>query len=58
MKHFRVTVLVHLDGQHRDRKIVMVEAGNKKLAHLRAMQQVNSEGYSNYFKTIESIDEV
>ena len=58
MKKYRVTVIVHLDGSRQERKVVTIEAGTKKIAHLRAMRQVNLDGYSQYFKTIESIEEI
>ncbi len=55
MKKFRVTFKLFKDNAISEDKAVVVEAGNRKLAHLRALQQLNLDGYSNYYKTLVSI---
>lgn len=58
MKKFKVTVKVFKDNGGSEEKAVVVEAGNRKLAHLRAMQKLSQEGYSNYYKTLINIVEI
>ena len=58
MKKFKVVIKVSKDNGKSEERIVMVEAGNRKLAHLRAMQQLSKDGYSDYYKTLVSIVEV
>lgn len=57
MKKWLVTIEISFDhGKKLER--VNVEAGNKKLAALRAMQELNREGYGDVYKTVKDIMEV
>lgn len=58
MKYYRVTIEVHLGDKKKERKIVAVEAGNKRLASLRAMSELAKQGYSDFYKTLIEVEEV
>jgi len=60
---YNVAIEVYDDNDFRGNiikevKTVQIEAGNRKLAGLKALAAVNKiEGYSNLYKNIKSIDE-
>lgn len=58
MKYYKVTIEVHIDDKKKERKVVAVEAGNKRLASLRAMSELVKQGFGDYFKTLVSVEEV
>lgn len=59
MKHFNVTFEIFRGSNHKEYKTVMVEAGNKKLAAIRAMMYINkTDGYSDLFKNVIKVEEV
>ena len=59
MKTFRVTFEVFMNDGTKEYKPVIVEAGTKKLAAVRAMIEINKiEGYSMLYKNVHSIAEV
>lgn len=58
MKKFKVTVKVFKDNAKSEEKAIIVEAGNRKLAHIRAMQKLSQDGYSDWYKTLVSIVEI
>ena len=59
MRKFRVVFEVFKDGKGKERKEIFVEAGNKKLAVVRAMSAINKlEGYSELYKNVAAIEEV
>lgn len=58
MRKFNVTFEVFLAGNQKTNKTVVVEAGNKKLAALRAMVEINKlDGYSGLYKNVIKIEE-
>ena len=57
MKYYRVVVDVHFDDGHREQKILAIEAGNKRLASLRAMSELAKQGYADCYKTLISVEE-
>lgn len=57
MKYYRVIVEVHIDDKKKERKTIAVEAGNKRLASLRAMSELAKQGYGDYYKTLISVEE-
>ena len=59
MKTFRVTFEVFKNDGTKEYKPVIVEAGNKKLAAIRAMTEINKiEGYAMLYKNVHGIVEV
>lgn len=59
MRKFNVIFEVFNDKGQKEMKIVLVEAGNKKIAALRGMQAINKlDGYSEKFKNVVQIEEV
>ena len=62
MKKYKVTFEVFRNsGSERktERKAIEVEAGNKKLAIMRAMMEINKmAGYSELYKQVAGIEEV
>lgn len=59
MKKFNVIFEVYRSNTYTEDKTVSVEAGNKKLACMRAMAEINRQGdYSSYFKKVKSVEEV
>lgn len=58
MKKYKVVVEVYLDRNRVERKEVIVEAGNKKMASLRALGQISKEkGYVSLYKSVKSVEE-
>lgn len=59
MHKFNVMFQVFDDYGNVDFKVITVEAGNKKIAALRGMQELNKiEGYSDRYKNLVKIEEV
>ena len=61
MSNYEVTFEVFTDNSTKPREElkIKVEAGNKKLAVLRAMQAINKmEGYSNLYKNVKSVEAI
>lgn len=59
MKNYRVTFEVFMNDGTKGYKSVIVEAGNKKLAAIRAMSEINKIGeYATLYKNIHTILEV
>ena len=59
MKYFNVTFEIHRGTNHKEYKTVKVEAGNKKLATIRGMIEINKiSGYSDLFKNVVKVEEV
>ena len=59
MSNYEVTFEVFTDNSTKPREELKIkaEAGNKKLAVLRAMQTINKmEGYSNLYKNIKKVE--
>lgn len=59
MKKYKVTFEIHIDRQRKVYKTIEVEAGNKKMASIRAMTETNKDmAYNGLFKNITKIEEV
>jgi hypothetical protein len=59
MRKFNVTFEVFMPTGKKQNKIIVVEAGNKKLAALRAMMEINKlDGYSQLYKNVVKVEEV
>lgn len=59
MKYFDVTFEVHKGSNHKEYKTIRVEAGTKKLAVIRGMQEINKlQGYSDLFKNVIRVTEI
>ena len=59
MRKFNVTFEVFKNDGHKENKTIFVEAGNKKLAALRAMMEINKiPEYSSLYKNVVKIQEV
>lgn len=59
MRKFIVTFEVFMNNGHKENREIQVEAGNKKLAALRGMMEINKlSGYSNLYKNVVKIEEV
>lgn len=59
MKNYRVTFEVFKNDGSKEYRPVVVEAGTKKLAAVRAMIEINKiDGYSTLYKNIHTIVEV
>lgn len=59
MKNYRVTFEVFRNDGSKEYRPVVVEAGTKKLAAVRAMIEINKiEGYATLYKNIHAIVEV
>lgn len=58
MRKFKVIFEIHIDRNIKAFEEIIVEAGNKKLASLRAMSEISKiEKYEGMFKSIHSIEE-
>ena len=59
MKKFKVIFEIHIDHNRKEFKEVIVEAGNIRLASIRAMAEINKiKEFEEYFKNIARIEEV
>lgn len=59
MRKFNVTFEVFMSTGKKQNKTITIEAGNKKLAALRAMMEINKlEGYSQLYKNVVKVEEV
>lgn len=59
MKKFKIIFEIHLDRDRKDYKEIIIEAGNKKVASIRAMYEIGKfQEYSGLFKNIISVEEV
>ena len=59
MRKFNVTFEVFMSTGKKQNKVIVVEAGNKKLAALRAMMEINKlDGYSQLYKNVVKVEEV
>ena len=59
MRKFNVTFEVFMPTGKKQNKVIVVEAGNKKLAALRGMMEINKlDGYSKLYKNIVKVEEV
>lgn len=59
MKKYKVTFEIHIDRQRKFYKVIEVEAGNKKMASIRAMTEINKDSsYSGLFKNITKVEEI
>lgn len=59
MRKFNVTFEVFMSTGKKQNKTIMVEAGNKKLAALRGMMEINKlDGYSQLYKNVVKVEEV
>lgn len=58
MKKWKVVFEVYREGG-KEIKDIIIEAGNKKIAMMRAMAEINKlSGYSELFKKVNRIEEV
>lgn len=58
MKKWKVVFEVYRDAGKEFRDVI-IEAGNKKIAMMRAMSEINKiAGYSELFKKVNRIEEV
>lgn len=59
MRKFNVVFEVFDDNGAKEYKTISVEAGNKKIAAIRGMSEINKlDGYSERFKNVVRIEEV
>lgn len=59
MRKFDVTFEVFLSNTQKTYRTITVEAGNKKIAALRAMNEINKIGdFFEYYKNVVKIVEV
>lgn len=59
MKKYRVTFEIFMDGGRKENRSVVVEAGNKKLAALRGMIEINKDkAVAQLFKNLIGVREV
>ena len=59
MKHYKVIFEIHYENGTKAYKDILVEAGNRKTAAIRAMGVIGKiEEYKDLFKNIKSIEEV
>lgn len=59
MRKFNVTFEVFMSTGKKQNKVIAVEAGNKKLAALRGMMEINKlDGYSQLYKNVVKVEEV
>ncbi|WP_458459299.1 hypothetical protein [Pseudobutyrivibrio sp.] len=59
MKKFRVIFKIYITKDRLQLKEMIVEAGNKKMASIRALSEISKDkAYSNVYKNIVSIEEV
>ena len=59
MKKFKVMFEIHVDRNRKEFKEIIVEAGTKKLAMVRALSEINKiKEYEGIFKNIKEIEEV
>lgn len=60
MNNYKVTFEIFRDNNRKEIVYVNVEAGNKKLASLRAMKKLGEDKpeYANLFKSVKAVEEV
>ena len=59
MSKYKITFEVYMDDKKKEWVPVEIEAGNKKLAVLRAMQELGKvEKYKMTYKNVISVEEV
>ena len=59
MRKFNVTFEIFITSSRKEYKTITVEAGTKKIAALRAMQEINKlPGYAEKYKAVNSVMEV
>lgn len=59
MRKFRVFFNVFREGRIIEKKILVVESGNKKLATFRAMREINKDPkYVDLYKTVDRVEEI
>ena len=59
MKNWNVTFEVFTSGGKKEYKKIRVVAGTKKLAAIRAMQEINKlDGYAERYKSVIEVTEV
>lgn len=59
MRKFNVIFEVFMKTGKKQNKAILIEAGNKKLAALRAMMEINKlDGYSQLYKNVVKVEEV
>lgn len=59
MKKFKVVIEIHIDRDRKEHKQIVVEAGNKKLASIRALSEIGKDKkYTDNFKNVLSVEEV
>lgn len=59
MKKYRVMFEIHNEDGSKQYMDIFVEAGNRKMATLRAMSEISkNEKYKNLFKNVKEISEV
>lgn len=58
MNQYKVTFEVFRENRQKELATVIVEAGNKKMASLRAMMKLKEDKpeYSDLFKSIKSVE--
>ena len=57
MKKYKVTVEIHYGMGQMETKVLIVEAGTKKLASIRALSELSADGYGDVYKNVKSIEE-
>lgn len=58
MKKFKVIIEIFLGGNRNKIEEIIVEAGSKKLASIRALREISKKKeYENLYKTIRSIED-
>lgn len=59
MRQFKIVVEIHIDRNRKTFEEFIVEAGNKKLASIRGLQEVSKKkDYDGLFKSIVSVEEI
>ncbi len=59
MNKYKVIFEIHVDRNRKEFKEIIVEAGTKKLAMVRALSEINKiKEYEGIFKNIKEIEEV
>ena len=59
MKNYKVTFIVFHEDNKKEYRTIIVEAGTKKMATLRAMKKINDDypEIANLYKSVKSVEE-
>lgn len=58
MKRFEVLIQIHHSEKSKETRAIVVEAGNKKLAAIRALRLLTENGLTDVYKQVQSVVEV